>query len=126
MQRLYIEPTKSTPRVEFDCANGVYKITGQAYPENALHFFTPLIQWLEEFLADIKDEARFEFGLQYMNTSSSKCIMDIIDMLDLAFGSGKNVSIYWYYDGDNESSLECAEEFSEDVELPFKIIQIEG
>jgi hypothetical protein len=126
MQMLLIEPTKSTPRVEFDKSSQIYRITGQSYPENALLFFTPVFQWLDDFLGNMTGEAEFQFGLQYMNTSSSKCIMDIIDMLDSAYARGKKVAIKWLYDADNENLLECAEEFKEDVSLPFVIVPVEG
>lgn len=127
MQKLSIERGKSTPGVEFNNDTGVFSIEGQSYPENALQFYTPVFAWLDDFLGGLDHEgALFEFNLQYMNTSSSKCLMDIIDRLDEAYSRGKRVAITWYYDQDNESLLECAEEFSEDVSVPFTIVAVEG
>lgn len=124
MENLYIEASKSTPLIEYK--NQVFSISGQSYPENAYHFFQPVIQWLKEFLETMTEATVFSFNLEYMNTSSSKFIMDIIDILDAAFVNGKEIVINWYYDIDNESLLDCAEEFKEDVQLPFNIIALEG
>ena len=124
MEKLYIEASKSTPRIEYK--NQIFSISGQSYPENAFQFYQPVLQWLKEFLEIMTEATEFTFNLEYMNTSSSKCIMDIIDILDAAFIEGKQIVINWFYDTDNESLLDCAEEFKEDVHLPFNIIALEG
>lgn len=125
MNGILIEGSKATPRVEFDMNK--LSITGQSYPENAMQFYAPVFDWLNDYLQHLArdQEAVIEFNLLYMNTSSSKCIMDIIDMLEFAFNDGQQVRINWYYDQDNEGLLECAEEFKEDVSFPFNIIAVE-
>lgn len=124
MDNINFEATKSTPDVRYK--DGVFILSGQSYPENALQFYQPIMKWLQEYLEQLNGAACFEFNLEYMNTSSSKCIMDLIDILDSAFTGGKDIIINWYYDVDNESLLECAEEFKDDVSLPFNIIPQEG
>lgn len=118
-----IEATKSTPEVKF--SDNVFIIRGQSYPENAVNFYEPIFVWIDDYLQDLMNEGVFEFHLDYMNTSSTKCMMDLIDKLQEAYSRGKKVLINWYYDQDNESMFECADEFKEDVELPFNIILIE-
>lgn len=124
MDCLFIEGSKATPRVDFNLNK--LSITGQSYPENAVQFYTPVFDWLRSYIQQLKpdQEVLFEFNLLYMNTSSSKYIMDIIDMLEEAHRNGGKITINWYYDIDNESLLECAEEFQEDVTLPFNIIPL--
>ncbi len=124
MENLYIEASKSTPLIEYK--DRVFSISGQSYPENAFQFYQPVSQWLKEFLEIMTASTTFTFNLEYMNTSSSKCIMDLVDILDAAFIEGKEIVINWYYDIDNESLLDCAEEFKEDVHIPFNIIALEG
>ncbi|MEN6349478.1 MAG: DUF1987 domain-containing protein [Syntrophomonas sp.] len=123
MTDINIEAGKSTPEIKF--LDNTFTISGQSYPENAVNFYTPVFSWLEKYLEELgKENAVFEFNLIYMNTSSTKCIMDFIDILQEAYSRGKNVNIKWYCDPDNESLLECAEEFKEDVEFPFEIILV--
>ncbi len=125
MTSLYIEATRSTPEIKFE--NHILTVKGQSYPENAVGFYAPIFSWLNEYLGMLGEvTAIFQFDLLYMNTSSSKCIMDFVDILQGAYRQGKRVSINWYYDPENESLLECAEEFKEDVDLPFNIIPLEG
>jgi hypothetical protein len=63
----------------------------------------------------------FELHLPYINTSSTKCFMMLLEKLDEAFLAGKKVQVQWWYNVDNESELECAEEFKEDLSIPFHI-----
>lgn len=121
---IHIAPTRSTPEVRFDPASHLLTIRGQSYPENAFAFYEPLLQWLDAYLEQVKTETIFEIELQlpYINTTSTKCFLMMLEKLDEAYREGKKVSVRWQYDIDNESELECAEEFKEDLSLPFAII----
>jgi len=124
MKILRVEATKSTPEVRFDPDAGVLSITGQSYPENAFKFYEPLLAWLDEYLEQVTTDTTvsIELHLPYINTSSTKCFMMMLDKLNDAFLAGKRVKVLWFYNEDNETELECAEEFKEDLSLPFDIV----
>lgn len=124
MKRLYIEQTKGTPMIDFDPEANILLMKGQSYPENAFKFYEEIFKWVDEYLISAQNQVVIElkFKLPYINTSSSKCIMMLLDKFDNAFSNGKSISVNWYYDPENESELECAEEFSEDVNMPFNLI----
>jgi len=123
MECLLIEKTKSTPAISFDPKSYKLTIEGQSYPENAFKFYEPLFSWLDEYLEQLEQATVLElyFHMPYINTSSSKCIMMLLEKLENAYHEGKKVSVRWYYDEENEIALECAEEFKEDLNLPFEI-----
>lgn len=125
MNRLFIENTKATPEIDFNPEDNILKIKGQSYPENAFKFYEPLFSWVDEFLMQLEGEIAIEihFKMPYINSSSSKCIMMFLEKFDDAYSNGKTIIINWHYDPDNESSLECAEEFKEDLNLPFNLIE---
>jgi hypothetical protein len=127
MDKLYIEQTKGTPQVDFNPDTGILILKGQSYPENAFKFYEPIFKWTEEFLEQVHGQITIEidFSLPYINSSSSKCIMMLLDKFEDVFNEGKKVTINWYYDEDNESSFECAEEFKEDLTLPFNILKVD-
>jgi len=126
MQLLFIEQTKGTPQIDFNPQTNLLKIKGQSYPENAFKFYEPILNWVDEYLTVAEGEIliNIEFNLPYINTSSSKCIMMFFEKLEKAHSIGKNVIVNWFYDLENERELECAEEFKEDVTVPFNIIPI--
>ncbi len=125
MNRLYIEQNKGTPLIDFDPRTNILKIEGQSYPENAFKFYEPILTWINDFLEETDRAISIEinFNLPYINSSSTKCIMMMLDTFEDYHNSGKNVCVRWFYDEDNESSFECAEEFKEDLSLPFSIVK---
>lgn len=127
MECLYIEKTKSTPEIHFDPTNCKLSIEGQSYPENAFKFYEPLFTWLDSYLQQLEQEVVLEiyFHMPYINTSSSKCMMMLLEKLDEAYQKGKKVAVRWYYDVENDTALECAEEFKEDLVIPFEISPVE-
>ena len=68
------------------------------------------------------EQMQLELSLPYINTSSSKCIMMILEKFEEAVEKGKNIVVNWFYDEENESELECAMEFKEFADLEFNII----
>lgn len=127
MDALIIEKTKSTPQIEFDPQSYKLRIEGQSYPENAFKFYEPILGWLDKYLQQLEHSMVLEiyFHMPYINTSSSKCIMMLLEKLEEAHQFGKTVTVRWYYDQDNETALECAEEFKEDLTIPFDICALE-
>ncbi len=127
MEVLKIARTKSTPEILFDPASNKLRIEGQSYPENAFKFYEPVLQWLDQFLQQTKEPIFLEiyFNMPYINTSSAKCIMMFLGKLETAYQAGSRVLIRWYYERENEMARECAEEFKEDLTVPFEITPVE-
>ncbi|SMC51771.1 DUF1987 domain-containing protein [Sporomusa malonica] len=127
MKGLYVEKTKSTPEIQFEPEKFKLRIEGQSYPENAFKFYEPIFAWIDDYLQQLEAEVVLEiyFHMPYINTSSSKCVMMLLEKLEDAYQAGKKVAIRWYYDVENETALECAEEFREDLTIPFEISSVE-
>jgi hypothetical protein len=108
--------------VDFNPDIGVLKITGQSYPENPPAFYHDLFVWLKNYLAVANSGIVVELNISYMNTSSTKCLMDMIYILEDAFNAGTDVCINWHYTAKNRSMRECGEEFREELNVRFNII----
>jgi hypothetical protein len=98
------------PTINFDAQNGICEISGESYLEDTVAFFSPLIDWLTEFLETQDKPLIFNFNLDYYNTSSSKYIVDILALLKKYQEKGKNITVNWHY---NESSEDADEEIEE-------------
>ncbi|MBC8041901.1 MAG: DUF1987 domain-containing protein [Rhizobacter sp.] len=121
MTNLNIAPTKTTPQIEFNAATGDLEISGQSYPESAVDFYQPVMTWLAEFL---KGETSLTLGfkLSYFNTSSSKCILNILRLLEKANAEGKKVEVNWHHNEADEQMQETGEEFAENMKLTFNVV----
>lgn len=122
MELLSLNPTASTPEVRFDPSSGLLIIKGESYPENSFELFKPLLAWVEAFLKSSELPVKLEIGLTYLNTSSIKSLMDLLDLLEDAHKENREVTVTWFYDEDNDRALEMAEEFREEVTLPFFVV----
>jgi hypothetical protein len=122
LESLILASTTSTPEVSFNADTGRLVLAGESYPENSFEFFKPLLDWISCFLEQSTGPVRLEIGLTYMNTSSIKSMMDLLDLLEDAHASHREVTVTWFYDEENDRALEMAEEFREEVTLPFFLV----
>ncbi len=119
-----IQAGKSTPRVLLDNHSGVYLIEGQSYPENSSAFYEPIIDWFKKFIQVSKEEINLKVKLIYLNTSSTKAMFYLFDLLDESYKKGSKIRIEWYYDVENEMAHDTGIDLLEDLTLPYKIIPV--
>jgi hypothetical protein len=118
---LHLVKTSLTPEVRCSAEDGTITMSGDSYPENAFDFYSPVLSWTETYLASGKP-LRCELHLVYLNTSSIRIVMELFDVMESAHAAGKDVRVNWYFDRENDRVAELAEEFKEDLSLPFEII----
>jgi len=122
MNNLHIEKTKYTMEINFNSESGILEMNGSSYPENSLDFFGPIIDWVREYVTTVKKPVTMNINLSYLNTSSTKCILDIFELLEDLFHQGVPVKINWHYATDDEDILETGEELGEDFAFPIEYI----
>ncbi len=116
MQNYEIPATARTPAVSFDFGQHHLKLVGESYPEDVTEFYNPIFAALDAYLAALANgKCRFEFELIYLNSSSAKAIMMLMDKLDAAAANGATVDVFWYYDREDDTMQELGEEFGEDL-----------
>ena len=125
MENIVIEGTSKTPQVEFDAGNGSLLIKGRSIPENSIEFYKPLIDWIGGYALNGGSDTVVNVQLEYFNTCSSKCILDVFKRLEEIKKTGKNVTVKWHYEIDDEDMLEAGEDYQAIIDLPFEMIEIE-
>lgn len=125
MKNIEIEGSPKTPEINFNAETGVIEIKGRSIPENSIEFYKPMIDWLEEYASAPKSKTIVNIQLEYFNTSSSKCILDVFKKLEVISKNGNEVQVNWYYEEDDEDMLEAGEDYQSIIRIPFKMIEIE-
>lgn len=125
MNPINIEGTPKTPTVSFNGDTGKLEIKGRSIPENSIEFYKPLVDWLEEYAKNPAQMTLVDIQLEYFNTSSSKCILDVFKKLENVYKNHNEVVVNWHYEEDDEDMLEAGEDYQSILKLPFKMIEIE-
>lgn len=119
MEPLYLKKTVDSPEVILDHQKNIFRISGESRPENAKLFYDVIINWLaayEKHLFWMKGEfekktsIKFEFYLEYFNSTSAKFILDIFKFIDEMQKKDSDIVIYWYYDEIDEDILDSGRE----------------
>ncbi|NOQ31435.1 MAG: DUF1987 domain-containing protein [Helicobacteraceae bacterium] len=124
MKNLNIEATKYTPRIDLNAETDVLSIAGKSYPENTFEFYKPVVEWVEEYFKETKnDKTVVNLDLEYLNSSSLKAYFDLLDILEIAHDAGQDIETNWIYDEENDISEETGEDFQADFKgLDIKLV----
>jgi hypothetical protein len=60
--------------------------------------------------------------LEYFNTSSSKCLIDIFRKLESLYLQEQDVVIFWYYEEEDEDMKESGEDFKDILKVPIEMV----
>lgn len=124
MEKYAVEGTPKTPSISFDLSTGVLEIKGRSIPENSIEFYKPLVDALDKYAVAAKPATTVNVQLEYFNTSSSKCILDVFKKLESINKSGSAVTINWHYEEDDEDMLEAGEDYQAIINVPFKMTMV--
>lgn len=124
MESLIIKGTDKTPTVNFNNLLGKFELSGRSIPEDSIGFYKPIITYLEQYLASPAKLTEFTINLEYFNTSSSKCLIDVFKVLEVIMIAGNEVFVNWVYEEENEDMLEVGEGYSSATKLPFKMVMV--
>lgn len=125
MEKIFLEPTKVTPLVHFDPSEGLLELKGRSSPENSIQFYAKIIEGLDEYVTNDGDAFTATFAFEYFNTSSSKCLFDVFKRLSKIEAAGKDITINWYYEEDDDDMMEAGEDYSDLLGLDFNFMEIE-
>jgi hypothetical protein len=117
--------TRSTPEVILD-PKGIIKMTGRLIPENAIEFFNPIEEWINEYFKNPVDITCVEIRLEYINSTCTEYLLDIMHRITHIHlkKNKKKFLINWYYKDEDEDMLEKGKFFSSDLDVTFNFIKI--
>lgn len=121
MSSTIIAETKSSPRIELN-PEGEIIIHGRSIIEDTYTFYKPILEWIRDTTCETMT---VEVRLEYMNTSSSKQLLNI---LKTVAGNPHFNSIYvkWYYEEDDEDMLDLGKDYESLIHIPFDFYEYSG
>ena len=125
MENLEIEPKFNTPYVDFNAGSGYFLMKGRSIPEDPESFFHPILTWMDEYFKETKQESVLEFRLEYVNSGSSKYILELLRRLHKLVAAGKPIKIIWCFETDDESIEDLGEHYKHTVDIPIEIREVD-
>lgn len=125
MDKLLHEPTKTTPWILFDPEEGVLELKGVSSPESATAFFAGLFRAMDDFVDQGEKGLKATFDFVYFNTSTSKCLYEILKKAKSYQAAGHEVAISWFYEEDDDDMKEVGEDFADLLDLSFNFCEKE-
>jgi hypothetical protein len=107
MIELNIPATTKTPRIHFS-TSGTLSITGNSYPEDVITYYNPILNWVELFLENYFEPVSLKVDLGYVNTSSVKCLLQIITKVGSM--ARNEVKVNWVHEIDDDDMLSLGED----------------
>lgn len=127
METLTIEAGIKTPYIRLQPDGGLLEIKGKSIPENSLEFYRPVYAWIDQYATRPQQKTQLIVQLEYFNTSSSKCLLDIFRKLEALQQSGSSeVQVKWFYESDDEDMKEAGDDYQTIVKIPFEIAVMPG
>jgi hypothetical protein len=128
MENLYIESTEFTPTIHFDIKNRKFELTGTSRPEDVVAFYESIISKIEMYVNNILRNEKPEdfqfnllFDLDYMNSASSKYILQILDYFKKLYLKKAKITVDWYYEDVDDQIFEDGEDLSDVINIPFNL-----
>ena len=123
MEPLIIEPTAMTPEIHLELGKP-FLIAGRSIPESAQDIFLPVISWVREYLEHDGKSPIFEFRLEYVNSGSSKYLLELLRIIKKYIKEGKDIALKWYFEEGDESIMELGEHFRDSLHIPLEMIPV--
>ena len=124
MKNYIVEQTKYTPYIELNIEKGFLKLEGDTYPENSYDTFKPLLEKIDQYFLEPIKSLNVEINIEFLNTSSSKMMRELVSKLDTYFKKKHTISLKWYYPDGDMDLQESWQILLEDVHFPYKIVEV--
>ena len=103
-------------------------IAGKSAPEDVRGRYYPVIEWMEEFAAEVRSGNKYteqnplllKLDLEYFNSSSAKFLFDIFAQLKELQNDGIPVIVEWHYDEEDTDLREAGEDLALLCEMQFR------
>jgi hypothetical protein len=121
---MLIPATATTPLVKYDETDFTLEIIGRSIPEDSLAFYEPVLNLLQDVQEHYPKTLKAVFQLEYVNTHSSRSILDVFRKLDEIRSSGTLAKVFWVCEEDDRDIILQGEDLMSLVNVDMEIIEL--
>ena len=123
MEILKLEATEDLPCILFDGDKGIFEISQRSLPENAIRFYEPYLDYINDYLKASKEQTTLTFHFDYVSTSSTKQVMKMIMLFD-QLNQNKKVVLNWNYDKGDVDMMQTGKRLEQLASFKFNFNEI--
>lgn len=123
MSEIEIKKGEYTPEVVL--REGFVSIEGNSYPPNTEKFYKPVINWLKSYTRIDPEFTEVHLKFEHMDSPTVKSVYEVIKTLKPKTDKGNqkfNVEVFWYYDLEDEETLEKGRLIADHLKMNFTFI----
>lgn len=120
MDDLIIRPTDKSMAV--DISYGILNFTGRSILTDPKIFFDPISNWVVKYLRDPADETVVNIKLEYIDTSSTQSLYQVLRQLNSVRKKGFVFMVNWYIEEDDPEMKELGELIEQRLGVEFHYI----
>lgn len=105
--------------------DGKLSIEGASCEEDPKPLYNKLIQWIKEYSAQPASSTELNICLKYFNSSSAKCILELLSIVT-SLAKNTNLRIIWSYEKEDEDMLDAIDTFAELVNFKIEAVAIDS
>jgi hypothetical protein len=119
---LFIAETRNSPAVFFD--HRAFRLDGISTMVDAMEFYGPLMALFDEVADPQSEEIDIEINLSYYNSSSNKCIYQLMEKVKRLSDKGVKINVCWCVEEEDEFMHEGGQTLEELLGLQFSYKQV--
>ena len=123
MESIRIEKTAKAPL--FILQDGYIRLSGRSIPQNARQLYKICFDWIEQYIQSPAKKTKIDLFFEYIDTSSIRCVVDILTKLSSVQEGRRHLEVNWYYEADDEDSYDLGAYIQAHLKMPFEIIPLE-
>ncbi len=105
---------------------GVLTLHGVSCDEDPKPLYQELKAWVQKYLEVPAEKTELYVRLKYFNTSSAKCLLDLIELLTQLTKNGKQLMITWYYENGDEDMLDAITMFEDLIHYKIEAVEVDS
>jgi len=117
MDDLIIRPTDKSMAV--DISYGILNFTGRSILTDPKIFFDPISAWVSKYLRNPADETVVNIKLEYIDTSSTQSLYQLLRQLNSVRKKGQVFMLNWYIEEDDPEMKELGELIEQRLGVEF-------
>ncbi|MEP4095250.1 DUF1987 domain-containing protein [Reichenbachiella sp.] len=123
IRKYVIEATNATPSVNLLPDQHFLMIKGRCSLVQPMLFYKKVLQAIDQYAESGNDSLNVFIKFEDFNSTSTRCILDMMKRFQLMHDRGVKINVSWYYDKGDDIMLEYGQIFKDAVHVRFNLVE---